>query len=304
MARNANDDLLDRVQKIRVYSRHSRRSPHKPLLLLLSIGHHLSGHERLATFGDIEEDLNRLIRRFGLPDSRENAHYPFWHLRNDGLWQIDRPELVRMTTAGDAYISDLREHGIRGGLSQDFLNVLERDPYLSWRVVRSLLNDYFPPSLHEDVLRDVGLDGKIGPSELTNTKSRHEARDRGFRELVLRAYKSRCALCELDVWVSGQPIGLEAAHIKWHSARGPAQVGNGMALCVLHHKFFDSGLFTVLSDLTVQVGGLAEGDSVDESLNKYGGSVLPVIPDCPDQRPASRYLEWHKRAVFKATMAS
>ena len=294
---------MDRVQKIRVDSRHGRRSPHKPLLLLLSIGRHFNGHERLATFGDIEGDLNRLIRRFGLPDSRENAYLPFWHLRNDGLWQIDRPELVGVTTAGHAHISDLREHGIRGGLSQDFLNVLERDPYLAWRVVGSLLNDYFPPSLHEDVLRDVGLDGKIGLGELTYTKSRHEARDRGFRELVLRAYKSRCALCELDVWVDGKPIGLEAAHIKWHSERGPAQIGNGMALCLLHHKFFDSGLFTVLPDLTVIVAGLAVGDSVEESLNKYGGSVLPVIPDRSSQRPASKYLEWHRRAVFRATTA-
>ena len=130
--------------------------------------------------------------------------------------------------------------------------------------------------------------------------SRHNERDRRFRDVVLRAYRSRCALCELDVQVDGRQIGIEAAHIKWHSEGGPPRVENGMVLCVLHHKFFDSGLFTVLSDLTVQVGGLAVGDSVEESLNKYGGSVLPVIPDCPDLRPASRFLEWHKRAVFKA----
>ena len=304
MTSNSNDDLLKRVQTIRVYLRHGRRSPHKPLLLLLSIGRHMNGHERLATFGDIEGDLNRLNRRFGLPDSRENAHLPFWHLRNDGLWQIDRPHLVRMTTSGDAYISDLREHEIRGGLEQDFLKVLETNPDFSWRVVQSLLDDYFPPSLHEDVLRDVGMVGKVRPSELIDSKSRQEGRDRRFREVVLQAYKSRCALCELDVQVDGQPIGIEAAHIKWHSARGPAQVENGMTLCVLHHKFFDSGLFTVLSDLTVLVGGLAVGDSVEESLNKYGGSVLPLIPDRPDQRPAPRYLEWHTRAVFKDMTAT
>ena len=304
MSSNANDDLLNRIKKIRVDSRHGRRSPHKPLLLLLSIGRYLNGHERLATFGDIEGDLNRLIRRWGLPDSRENAYHPFWHLRNDGLWQIDRPELVRVTTAGHAYISDLREHGIRGGFAQEFLSVMERDLDVAWRIVQTLLNDYFPPSLHEDILRDVGLVGKMGLSVLADPNARHERRDRGFREVVLRAYKSRCALCQLDVRVDEQPIGLEAAHIKWHSARGPAQVGNGMALCVLHHKFFDSGLFTVLSDLTVLVGGSAVGDSVEESLNKYGGSVLPVIPDDPDQRPGSRYLEWHKLAVFKATTAA
>ena len=47
MTSSRNDDLLDRVQAIRVNSRHGRRSPHKPLLLLLSIGRHFNGHERL-----------------------------------------------------------------------------------------------------------------------------------------------------------------------------------------------------------------------------------------------------------------
>ena len=301
MKSNLNDDLLKRVQAIRVDTRHGRRSPHKPLLLLLSIGRHFNGHERLATFGDIEKDLNRLIRRFGLPDSRENAYHPFWHFRNDGLWEIDRPELVRMTTAGHAYITDLRERGIRGGLAQDVLSVLEKHPGLAWRVVQGLLNDYFPPTLHEDVLMDVGLAGKVGLGHLTGTKSRYEGRDRNFRDMVLRAYESQCALCELDVRVDDQPIGLEAAHIKWHSAGGPARAENGMALCALHHKFFDSGLFTVSSDLTVMVGKLALGKSVEESLNKYRGLVLPVFPDRPDERPASKYLEWHSRAVFRAT---
>ena len=150
---------------------------------------------------------------------------------------------------------------------------------------------------------DVGLGGRMGLSEWPAPNLKNEGRDRSFREVVLGAYKSRCAICELDVRVDGQPIGLEAAHIKWHSAKGPAEVENGVALCVLHHKFFDSGLFTVLSNLTVLVGGIAVGDSVEDSLNKYGGSVLAVIPDCPDQRPGTRYLEWHRRAVFKATTA-
>ena len=299
MASKLTEDLLSKVKSIRVNSRHGRRSPHKPLLLLLSIGRHFGGYERLAAFGDIEEDLNSLIRRFGLPDSRENAYHPFWHLRNDGLWEIDRPELVKVTAAGDAHISDLRKHSIRGRLSDDVSSALETNPDLCWRIVRSLLNDYFPPSLHEDILRAVGLFSNVALGGLTPEKSTFDKRDRAFRELVLRAYENRCALCELDVRLDGQPIGLEAAHIKWHSQNGPAQITNGIALCVLHHKFFDSGLFTVLPNLTVLVGGSAVGPSVEESLNQYGGVTLRVIPDRPAHRPAARYLEWHKWAVFK-----
>ena len=42
---------------------------------------------------------------------------------------------------------------------------------------------------------------------------------------------------------------------------------------------------------------------MEESLSKYGGSMLSVIPERPNQRPDSRYLEWHRMAVFKAKTA-
>ena len=300
MTSSSDDHLLQTVQTIRVASRQGRPSPHKPLLLLLAIGRHLNGHDTLVAFEQIEADLNSLIRRYGLPNSRENAHYPFWRLQDDGLWRIDRPELVGMSSSGDAHVSDLRKHEIRGGFVEEFITALEASPDFAGRAVQVLLTDYFPPSLHKDILEEVGLLGKVGPIWLSDTIPSQEVRDPRFRPVVLQAYKSLCALCELDVQVDGQPVGIEAAHIKWHCAKGPEQIENGIALCVLHHKFFDSGLFTVLTDLTVLVGGLATGDSVEESLNKYGGSVLQVIPERNDQRPAAKFLRWHERAVFKA----
>ena len=84
MMSSSSDHLLQRVAGIRVASREGRPSPHKPLLLLLAIGRYLNGHDTLVAFEQIEADLNSLIRRYGLPNSRENAHYPFWHLQNDG----------------------------------------------------------------------------------------------------------------------------------------------------------------------------------------------------------------------------
>ena len=284
MTSNSNNgDLLDRIHRMEVDRRHERRSPHKPLLLLLSIGRHFNGGERLATFTAIEGDMNRLIRRFGLPVSQQNPHYPFWRLQNDDrLWEIDRPELVNVTKSEDPFISDLRDHDIRGGLPREILDSLDSSPELAWSVVQKLLNDYFPPSLREDVLRDVGLEDSVVQSESVFTKSRPRKGSVNFRNAVLLAYESRCAVCEFDVQVDKEPIGVEAAHIRWHSACGPACVSNGIALCLLHHKFFDSGLFTLSSDLTVLVGGLAEGDDVEDSLNQYGGSPLQVIPDSQD----------------------
>ena len=166
-------------------------------------------------------------------------------------------------------------------------------------IVRVLLNDYFPPSLHDDVLAEVGLDEILDWSEPLMEESRRLKRDRTFREVVLRAHQNRCAVCEFDIRLFHRSIGLEAAHIKWHKARGPSNIRNGIALCALHHKLFDAGLFTVLQDLTMVVAELATGHSLQESLNRYNGSTLRVIPDCADQRPEHRYLEWHKMTVFK-----
>ena len=249
--------------------------------------------------------MNRLIRRFGLPVSQLNPHYPFWRLRNDdGLWEIDRANLVRETASGDPLVSSLRDDRIRGGLPREFIDSLDASPELTWSVIRNLLSDYFPPSLHDDLLVDVGLGDRVAYSESIFTKSRPRRGSDNFRKEVLLAYERRCAVCGFDVQVDNAPIGIEAAHIRWHSANGPASVRNGIALCVLHHKFFDFGLFTLLSDLTVQVGGSAEGNDVERSLNQYAGSPLRVIPGNNDRRPASGYLEWHRRTVFKESLAT
>ena len=95
-------------------------------------------------------------------------------------------------------------------------------------------------------------------------------------------------------------MGLEAAHIHWHSAGGPPVIQNGIALCVLHHKLFDEGLFTVRSNLSVLVGVAADGYGIEESLNRYDGTILTVVPDDAAERPGARYLDWHRKAVFRS----
>ena len=58
-----------------------------------------------------------------------------------------------------------------------------------------------------------------------------------FRQAVLEAYSYRCAMC-------GIQLGLvDAAHIVPHAhLQGHDVVSNGLALCSLHHRSFDTGL--------------------------------------------------------------
>ena len=98
-----------------------------------------------------------------------------------------------------------------------------------------LLQGHFPASLHDDIRTAVGLRWEWV------VRDAPVARDPNFRSAVLRAYERRCAVCNYDIRLGDELLGLEAAHIKWHAAGGPDDVSNGLALCGFHHKALDRG---------------------------------------------------------------
>lgn len=69
-------DLLNLIEKIRPWKRGDRRAPHKPLLLLLALGRIQRGESRLVAFSEVEDDLRRLLKKYG--PSRQSYHpeYP------------------------------------------------------------------------------------------------------------------------------------------------------------------------------------------------------------------------------------
>lgn len=93
-------------------------------------------------------------------------------------------------------------------------------------------------------------------------------------------------------------MGLDAAHIKWHQARGPARVQNGIALCALHHRLFDYGAFTLSPGLTMKVAESAQGSGAKEWLWRFQGTPLPVVLRA-NVRPDPVFLDWHLRNVFR-----
>jgi predicted restriction endonuclease len=62
------------------------------------------------------------------------------------------------------------------------------------------------------------------------TWSRRGVRESGFAEEVLRAYAYQCAMCGFGGALGRTPVGIEAAHVRWHSQNGPDEVANALAL--------------------------------------------------------------------------
>jgi putative restriction endonuclease len=113
---------------------------------------------------------------------------------------------------------------------------------------------------------------------------------RKFRELVLRAYGGRCAMCRL-----GHSPLLDAAHIlEDRDERGRPEVPNGVALCKIHHSAYDANILGISPDYLVHVREdvLAEHDG---PMLRYGLQALQreriQLPRAVELRPRLDYLE-------------
>lgn len=308
----AADDILERFQRLRLWSSNDRRAPHKPLLALWAIGRCLAGADQMVPFSLVDQELERLLEAFGPHRRNARTQYPFWRLRNDGVWRLDRPEQVTTTRSGDAHKSSLLDSDIHGGLLDDDYAAFQANPEVARQVADMLIDAHFPSSYRDDVLRATGIveGGQFAPHGRQRTLevrdvdeyqiARRRKRHPEFRWAVLGAYENRCAVCGLDIRLAGQPIAVEAAHIHWLKDAGPWDVRNGLALCVLHHRLFDRGAFTVLQDYHVVVAAQVDGTGTRHALMRFSGQPLRVIPVRHDLRPDVQYLSWHAKEVFRA----
>jgi putative restriction endonuclease len=289
--------VVERLSTLNVWQRGSERAPHKPLLVLLALGA-LSRGERSLSFAEVETKLGALLKEFGPPRKATHPEYPFWRLQKDvGLWVVEVDQALRARQSGDdaPTVGELRAAHARGAFSQNVQEELLKEPSSLGAAVHELLEDNFPETLHQDIKDAVGF---VEPEVGLETSQRRR-RDPNFRNAVLVAYQYRCAVCGLDLRVGTVSVGLDAAHIKWHQARGPDTVNNGMTLCTLHHKLLDFGAFTIASDHRVLVSEHVNGSrAIDEVLMRHHG-VAVSVPRRSEEHPSPEFLHWHRREVFK-----
>lgn len=119
---------------------------------------------------------------------------------------------------------------------------------------------------------------------------------RSFREKILRAYRSQCALCRIK-----HVELLDAAHIIPDSKEGGEPiVSNGLSLCKIHHAAFDKHILGITPDYTIK---LREDilQEIDGPMLKYGLQSLEnnkiILPyrtiDHPDRdKLDQRYREF------------
>ncbi|MEH7525485.1 HNH endonuclease [Bacillus sp. JJ1503] len=279
------NELINRLNQLSIWKKGDQRAPHKPLLILYAIGDMQKASHRLIPYNKAREKLKELLVEFGPLRSSYHPEQPFVRLVNDGIWDLS--EQINTSKFTNKQLIDKQ---ISAGFKTEIYLLLKNDIQLQKEVAETVLDAHFPETLHEDILDSIGLDFTIG---------KKSSRDPKFRDRVLKAYEYRCAVCGFNVRLGNHLVGIEAAHIKWHQAGGPDTEENGIALCSLHHKLFDRGIFTINHDRKFLVSEYANGgDGFEEWVMKYHGQSVRN----PVQHyyvPNDSFLGWHVKEVFK-----
>ena len=250
----------------------------------------------MGSFAEIGDTVRRLLVDFGPPRKSFHPEYPFWHLQSDGLWEIPEREALLADLAlrkrkNNPPRSVLLNEEARGGFPAAVSEHLRRDPALVNGIAQQLLDDNWPPSMHQDILDAVGMPW-VQPGRRT-------ARDPAFRDTILRIYSHRCAVCGWDGRLGATDLALEAAHLRWHAAGGPDTENNGIALCSFHHKALDRGALGLGDDRRILISQHLHGSQgVADWLLRFEGTKLEA-PQPGTPPPAANHITWHRREVFQ-----
>ena len=286
-------ELIEHVKNISIWKKGGQRAPHKPLLLLFALGKCFRNEGRLISYTNVETALKPLLMEFGPTRKSYHPEHPFWRLKRDGIWELSNFDNINPNPKnGNVRVSDLRKFDVHGGFNEEIYTYLSQNNDGLIKIVSYLLESNFPVSIHEDILRAVGID-------LVLDRSVKRKRDPQFRDKMLIAYENQCAVCGFNVRVGNSLIGLEAAHIKWHQAGGPDIEKNGLILCSLHHKLFDRGAFSITQDMKVSVSDRANGTiGFNEWLLAFHDKEIRK-PQRISYFPDEQFVDWHCREVFQ-----
>ena len=83
-------------------------------------------------------------------------------MRNDGVWELDNPRTVATTQGGDARRWSLLKENTHGGLLEEDYFAFRAHPMIAWEVADMLIEEHFPDTYRDDILRATGFVGGAG----------------------------------------------------------------------------------------------------------------------------------------------
>jgi len=285
--------IQNKFRNLTIWQKKGMRAPHKPLMLLIALGRFQNGIHSF-TYKDIEQQLKDLLVKYGPQRKTYKPEEPFWRLgHNEGVFKLANDALCPMHKDKGTSRTALIEHNVSAQFVDELSKFFVKHPSAISEIATDLVNNHFQPSYLEDLFFEVGLSQDFNPGSARK-------RSPDFRKRVLKAYEDRCAVCGFHMLFNQQPIGLEAAHIKWHNAGGPDTENNGLALCSMHHKLFDYGVFMIEpSSYKIKLSDSVSCFNSAEAIVKDFHNKDLDLPENVAFYPNEQFLLWHAKEKFK-----
>lgn len=294
-------DVVQQFEEIRVSSVGGQPALHKPLLLLIALGRCASSAERLEAFAYYDELLSRLFTE-AYPDGLKNGntHYPFGKLENDGLWYIEKSDLLKRTSAGHLHKSELLDKNIKGGFTDQIWSRLSSDPNLLISVVSSVLQRFFAKDAHDRLLSLCGFPHDF----IVDYRCAHETRESfTFAEELTDFKRTRAAVGVKNMNENRFVAYLNSLHNV--GAAGANALAESQALSQYFGELYQP--FNVVDDV---VKALTDKRSTVLVLTGHAGDgkstvaldVLKKLRGLPDRQPLDKPLD-EREVIDGATNA-
>lgn len=126
-------------------------------------------------------------------------------------------------------------------------------------------------------LRAPELDSPV-EAAFRETVVRRRIHQREFRARVVYAYDSKCAICGLP-----HASLIDAAHIRpYAEPGGERDVRNGLALCPIHHRAYDTRLLGIDGERRLYthptIEAIVDGPVLSSSLQGLTGRRMEFVP--------------------------
>ena len=209
---------------------------------------------------------------------------PVPYLDGDGRFA---EELLRgMEHRGDAGRT-LRGRSLRLMSHTDFTTIITAGLNEIWKPEQRLRLGLEDGALDEAT--KALLHGPVAERRIEQVLLNRKIRDANFRDQVLSAYDSTCAVTGLKIVNGGGRAEAQAAHIWSVADGGPDLVQNGIALTATAHWMFDRHLFTFDDNFCLLV-----------SHNKVPQEYLKLLPGQGEQIRLPRDSRLHPSLEFVA----
>jgi putative restriction endonuclease len=301
---------LHKIERLRVDRTHDLPAPHKPLLLLAV----LDLIER-GEIGDNRIDVSPLLVETYLnywkliPTGQPRLYNPFPRMRTSGFWHLHAragQESALAAARSFQSVAHLRRLVAYASLDPELFVLLQR-PEAREVVRQTIIGTHL--SHYEPIIRNTTSENhlineaaqKLRREALgdRSDNAASTARSAAFRQEIMRLYDYTCAACRLRIITPEGRSAVDAAHIIPYSESHDDGIGNGLALCKLHHWALDAVLVTLDDRYRLLVSNAFE-ERGQAALLLRGLDATPIL--LPRQKPffpSLRAVRWHRAHRFQ-----